>query len=304
VPYNQFELDSFVNDKAAVFDPRYLDPSSDFFSPKRGWRRAAFRPEESTLLPSGILLKGLPVANGYGFVDASTSMPLYIMSAPPRNPGAWNPTYAPDLAGPVGDFSLVAREDGRKQWAYKDHPLYSYKGDYVADDLNGPQEQKDAQPALAYQFFLPRSVRIEFMPFRGPLMVTANGRSLYTEVRSRAGSGGREVQVRACADECLKSWIPLAASPQDWPSGFWQIYDRPDGSRQWAYNGAALYTYVGDKKPGDVEGNNKRIVIYGDRYGKNMDEVELAGGLLGPNVRVYAGSGFIWRVVGLANRSY
>lgn len=302
VPYDQFALDSFVNDKAAIFDPKYLDAGSDFFSPKHGWRRAAYTPEESTPAPSGIALRSSPVANGYLLVDSATGMPLYVMSTLPKHPSAWNPMYAPDMAGPVGEFSTVVRPDGRKQWAYRGVLLWSYRDDYVPDHLNGMLEQQDAEPALAYQFFLPPAVRIQPEQFRGPLMVTANGMSLYAESRAGGGgTGGRGVQTHACVDDCLNSWHPLLASARDQASGFWQIYQRPDGLRQWAYDGGALFTYVGDRAPGDVEGNNIRVVIYGDRYGKNIDEVELAGGLRGPNVRIYAGAGFIWRLVRLSS---
>jgi predicted lipoprotein with Yx(FWY)xxD motif len=50
---------------------------------------------------------------------------------------AW-PAFAvanPALAG--GDFSIVTRDDGAKQWAYKGQPLYFYAADTKPGDMLG-----------------------------------------------------------------------------------------------------------------------------------------------------------------------
>ncbi len=39
--------------------------------------------------------------------------------------------------------------------------------------------------------------------------------------------------------------------------GDWTIIDRTDGTKQWAYKGKPLYTFVQDKKPGDMTGDGK-----------------------------------------------
>ena len=41
----------------------------------------------------------------------------------------WPPFMAPAGATASGDWSIVTRDDGSKQWAYKGKPLYTYKGD-------------------------------------------------------------------------------------------------------------------------------------------------------------------------------
>ncbi len=41
----------------------------------------------------------------------------------------------PALAG--GDFTIVARDDGTAQWAYKGKPLYFFAGDAKPGDING-----------------------------------------------------------------------------------------------------------------------------------------------------------------------
>jgi predicted lipoprotein with Yx(FWY)xxD motif len=41
----------------------------------------------------------------------------------------WPPLIAPKDAKPFGDWSLVTREDGSRQWAYRTKPLYTYSKD-------------------------------------------------------------------------------------------------------------------------------------------------------------------------------
>lgn len=50
---------------------------------------------------------------------------------------AWPPAKAAPGATPRGDFSIVARADGSRQWAYKRMPLYGYAGDEKTGDVVG-----------------------------------------------------------------------------------------------------------------------------------------------------------------------
>jgi predicted lipoprotein with Yx(FWY)xxD motif len=49
----------------------------------------------------------------------------------------WLPLIATVDATPSGAFSLITRDDGRKQWAYKDKPLYSWSKDSKPGDTTG-----------------------------------------------------------------------------------------------------------------------------------------------------------------------
>jgi predicted lipoprotein with Yx(FWY)xxD motif len=49
----------------------------------------------------------------------------------------WLPLIATTDASASGDFSLITRGDGRKQWAYKNKPLYSWSKDAKPGDTTG-----------------------------------------------------------------------------------------------------------------------------------------------------------------------
>ncbi len=53
----------------------------------------------------------------------------------------WPPLTAPADAASMGDYSVVTRDDGSHQWAYKGKPLYYWthdtkKGDRTGDGVN------------------------------------------------------------------------------------------------------------------------------------------------------------------------
>lgn len=49
----------------------------------------------------------------------------------------WPPLLAAADSKPAGNFTVVARDDGAKQWAYKGKPLYYWKDDKKAGDVEG-----------------------------------------------------------------------------------------------------------------------------------------------------------------------
>jgi len=49
----------------------------------------------------------------------------------------WPPAAAVGDAKPEGDMSLVTRDDGSKQWAYKGKPVYTYSADKKAGEMTG-----------------------------------------------------------------------------------------------------------------------------------------------------------------------
>ncbi|MGD0024511.1 MAG: hypothetical protein ABSC37_07770 [Xanthobacteraceae bacterium] len=49
----------------------------------------------------------------------------------------WPPLTAAGGATPTGDYTIIARDDGSKQWAYKSKPLYNWKNDKKPGDITG-----------------------------------------------------------------------------------------------------------------------------------------------------------------------
>lgn len=49
----------------------------------------------------------------------------------------WPPIFASDQAKPKGQFTIVARADGRRQWAYQGKPLYRWISDQKRGDAGG-----------------------------------------------------------------------------------------------------------------------------------------------------------------------
>lgn len=85
---------------------------------------------------------------GGAFVDAA-GKPLYTFArdtAPGKsacNDGcatAWPPLAATADAKAEGDWSIVTRDDGSRQWAYKGKPLYTYARDTAGAAATGVSE--------------------------------------------------------------------------------------------------------------------------------------------------------------------
>jgi len=51
--------------------------------------------------------------------------------------GNWPPLAAAADAKPAADYTIIARDDGGKQWAYKGKPLYTWKNDHKPGDITG-----------------------------------------------------------------------------------------------------------------------------------------------------------------------
>jgi len=87
----------------------------------------------------------------------------------------------------------------------------------------------------------------------GTVLADPKGMTLYTFDKDEAGKSN-------CTDQCAVNWPPAMASSADKPVGDLTIITRPDGTLQWADSGKPLYTFIQDKKPGDVTGDNMKNV--------------------------------------------
>ena len=88
----------------------------------------------------------------------------------------------------------------------------------------------------------------------GMVLASSHGLTLYYYAEDKPGSG-----KSACTGSCASAWPPLAA-PVRAPAGLrlpgpLGIITRPGGVEQVTINGFPVYTYAGDKAPGQAAGN-------------------------------------------------
>jgi predicted lipoprotein with Yx(FWY)xxD motif len=93
---------------------------------------------------SAQMLKTAETPKGKVFVDAK-GMTLYTFDKDAggksmcNGPCAenWPALMAMDSDKPTADMTILVRDDGKKMWAYKGKPLYTFKKDMAAGETNG-----------------------------------------------------------------------------------------------------------------------------------------------------------------------
>ncbi len=252
-------------------------------TPPAEWKVARFQPSLTSSVPDGIDVKVVAGAQAVALTDHA-GLTLYAFSGDAKKDGQvcsssgcnvqWIPVTAPALAANVGDFTLVSRNDGTQQWAYKKKPLYRYKGDKLPGDANGINADKRWTAALLTENFRPAGVTVEPREGYGTTLA-ANGKTLYTGVAYEARWGGRNLRDNyrnayyrgkklggnTCLEKCLTAWQPFRPAAGETSNGFWEVISREDGSKQWAYKGYALYTYASDTAPGQMNGNDVYDIV-------------------------------------------
>ncbi len=95
----------------------------------------------------GLALAAPPVKTAGGMLVNTSGMTLYTFDNDVAGSGKsvcngpcatlWPPVMAEAGATPEGDMTIITRDDGAKQWAYKGKPVYLYKSDMKAGDATG-----------------------------------------------------------------------------------------------------------------------------------------------------------------------
>jgi predicted lipoprotein with Yx(FWY)xxD motif len=192
----------------------------------------------------------------------------------------WEPLMAPAIAREIGEWTILERGPGERQWAFRDQPLYTHR----LDTENWSQEGSDE--AGWYNVF---TQRVPEPPpvFRaqdtiaGQVLADARGHTVYvyhcgedsqdqlacdhpddTQVYRLAICGGGDAAVcaerwpyiEAATDEQSDSraWQPRWIDPAT--GRFAQATD-PGALRVWTYRERPLYTYFLDEDAGDVHGS-------------------------------------------------
>ena len=241
------------------------------------WAPALMYPagEKFGAVPNGIQIEEILESSVLGLTDHRRHT-LYVFDGSAGDEAklsaaGWAPLAAPAIGFPIGDFSIIARDDGTSQWAYKGKGLYTHAEDQKRGDAYGISVDARWKVATVQRHFLPDGVKVQPTLSQGFTWALASGQPLYKRDGHIYQSGGghslhrgqphrpavgRDVGVNSrCGDKC-DQWKPFIAPANAEPQGYWTVYTRADGQKQWAYMGYALYTYAGDQKPGDMLGHD------------------------------------------------
>jgi len=95
----------------------------------------------------GAAAQSAPAKMEGGMLVGVNGMTLYVFDKDEAGSGKsvcngpcaqnWPPLAASDGAKSGGDFSVITRDDGKKQWAYKGKPLYFWAKDQKPGDTTG-----------------------------------------------------------------------------------------------------------------------------------------------------------------------
>lgn len=90
---------------------------------------------------------GVPTQVSNGVLTNAAGMTLYTFHKDAAGSGKsvcngpcaknWPPLIAAADAAPSGEYSVITRDDGAKQWAYKGKPLYTWIKDQKPGDKTG-----------------------------------------------------------------------------------------------------------------------------------------------------------------------
>lgn len=250
--------------------------SSEFS--RRGWRLAA-PPSD---FPPGMAFTRI----GHELVLTADGKPVYAprgarMQRASLGVGdAFKPIAASFITNPAKDWSFAEPSPGVRQFTYKGMSLYSAPPNLSSEAiLKGGDWQMVVYRKLAPP---PAAIRTQFT-LAGDLFATRSGMTLYTFTCTAGGSTGCEMPgggagfwSALCGDaaECSRRWRPYLAEPGAKPSGEWSvvevadpIFSDPAGVtygaelprvKAWAYRGRPVYTFHGDKEPGDLWGDTTR----------------------------------------------
>ena len=191
----------------------------------------------------------------------------------------WQPVNAPALAREQGEWSILERSPGVRQWVFRGQPLYTnvldqHSWSQQGSDVSG-WENVYTQRAPAH----PGSFTVQ-QSLAGDVLADARGMTIYTYV-----CGDDSADQLACdhpddtqvyrlamcgggdAAKCQEYWPYLRAekgavsNSRAWRvvsidpnTGHFAEAEHADAVSVWAYRDRPVYTFGGDEEPGDVNG--------------------------------------------------
>lgn len=177
---------------------------------------------------------------------------------------AWPPLLADAGAVAVAPLSIVTLSNGNTQWTYKGKPLYFFVNDLVAGDINGDEVGDVFHIASQTPAIQRTTVNGRFLSATGlvnvlmsvdesttDFTVTAmdkDGFNLYT-------FDNDTTEVSNCEEQCLVNWPAFVPNDEDVAIANYTIFERADGTMQWAYKGMPVYFFKNDTERGDINGS-------------------------------------------------
>ena len=201
-------------------------------------------------------------------------MTLYIYSPDKHNSSVctgpcakyWPPVMLPagatvpmTVSGIVGTFGVAPRAGGTRQLTFDGAPLYTWikdkkTGDTTGQGVEGIWWTVVVATSKAVTATTPATGPAMVKTVPAKMLVTPKGMALYLYTPDKPTQS-------ACSGGCAKYWPPLdlaagASAPVALTgiAGKFATLARTDGSSQLSYDGAPLYTWIKDKKPGDITG--------------------------------------------------
>ena len=205
----------------------------------------------------------------------------------PENPAAcdavcmqrWKPVLAPATARQNGEWTMVTSSPGVRQWAFRNQPLYTLEGETELWSLEGGDESGWRNVFVQVVQPRPSSFTVQDT-LAGQVLADSRGMTIYTYI-----CGDDSLQQLSCdhpddtqvyklavcgagsMEQCLRNWPYVQVEPgAKSQSRLWSVMtiDPATGYRAkagqsgaisvWAYRDRPVYTYIGDRQPGDVNG--------------------------------------------------
>lgn len=251
------------------------DETFDFNGPRvpvgeAAWVESPVPPAEPAALPPET--KDLPpgVAVQFGFRGnryfANTAgFTLYAYEAGKRCTARClaerEPLAAGSLSRPMGDWAVLAYDDGTRLWAYKGKPVYTYRKDKFAGEAAG-DEPGVWRALIEYEAPIPAEIATAITETGMKYVEAATGKTLYYQGfnhRPYIYVGFNRGIFSNCYNDCAEEYPPLLAPQNAKPVGEWWVLTRVDGKKQWAYRGLPVYTYRDDVPGRHLASANGRI---------------------------------------------
>lgn len=177
----------------------------------------------------------------------------------------WPPLLANADSVDAPPLTVVDRDDGNRQWALRDKPLYFFTNDSVPGDEAGHGVgdvwfAASGSPTALGTVTVEASDIESLVGGAGAVRVhngtealnqNKEGFALYTFVNDSPG------QPSACDAACLANWPALIAEEGDVAEVPFSLIEHPvEGvGMQWAYRGMPLYFFANDAEPGVAVNN-------------------------------------------------